>query len=745
MVPVAASLVGWCLLHFLWQGVLLGVLAWTLFALLPRTWVHLRYGLACALLAIMALAPFATALVLVPRASAEARPADLEALEGQGRVEGAPSSAGFVLPATRLKERLQTGLDGSAPWLALLWLPGVCFFSLRMAGGGAWLRRARRHAEPVEGPWATRVLVLAKELGLSRMVDLRSLPDLEGPVVLGVLRPVILVPLSLLSSLPPDQVDMLLRHELAHVRRHDYLVNLLQRFLEAAFFFHPAVWWLSARIREERELCADAVAAQGGHPVILAEAITSLLSLRLGFDLPDPAFAIGALDGALGERLKALLDLPRPRRNLRLGLLALTLLALLGLTTCGLRRHRRTVALRQQAQQQTVLQQQKAAEMASRVDPTHLPNHWRYIWINRKLDHGLSLYAPWATPEQMIEAFNTAETLYQKEGRLEHCQELKPTQEATPQRRYSLQIDGTRQVVLETLWRLKSLPDIGRPENALVVRRDNLLLPGDDLLDPPLDIWIPKAVDEFYPEMAQLLRKTMLELKALPVTPGQPQELSRPVPAAILATMKAPPLGEPQYRLGVLAQRSFIERSGETEFQASPNLRYDVWGVKLGLVPRVERWEKFDTANEPEPPRHVSSPGSNRAGRQAALEAERQRFAREEATYKKALAAWESGNKKREETRNRLVEETRNWAIQRVSERLKTLKSPEGTARAELHPMSAFLCKGPDKGIIRIERALDPGLLRLQPLSEARFLRGCLEALKTLHTGGLSRKPRRRR
>lgn len=736
MLSATASLVGWCLLHFLWQGALLGTLAWIALTLLPRAWVRLRYGVACALLGAMALAPLGTALALLPRPPIAV---GTEALRGQGRVEGAPSASAFALPAPGLKERLRRGLDGGAPWLALLWLPGACFFGLRMAGGGAWLRRARRRAEPVEGPWATRVLVLAKELGLSRMVDLRSLPDLEGPVVLGVLRPVILVPLSLLSSLPPEQVDMLLRHELAHVRRQDYLVNLLQRFLEAAFFFHPAVWWLSERIREERELCADALATAEHPPVLLAEAITGLLSLRLGFDLPDPAFALGALDGALGDRLKALLDLPRPKRNLRLALLALPLLLLLGLGTWGIRRHRRTVA--RKAQEVALLQRQKTQEMASGVDPTHLPNHWRYIWVRRKLDHGLDFYAPWATPEQMIEAFDTAEAFYQKEGRLEHCQELKPTQEQVPQRRYNLHLEGTRQVILETLWRLKSLPEISRPADALVVRRDNLLLPGDDPLDPPLDVWVPKAVDQFYPEMAQLLRSTMLELKALPVTPGQTQELRRPIPGAILAAMKAPQAGEPQYRLGIQAQRGYIERSGEKEFQASAHLRYDVSGAELGRVPGLERLDKLVASEEPEPPRHVNIRGK----KGAELDSERQRFAREEAAYKKALATWKAAETQRQETRKRLLEEARNWATQRVTERLKALKAPAEATRVEGRAMAAFLCSGPDRGTIRIERELDPSLLKLQPLSEARFLRGCLEALKNLQAGGSGKSRRTRR
>lgn len=733
MIPSLASFLGWSLLHALWQGALVGLAGWLALTLLPRRWVNLRYGVACALLAALVVTPVATTARQAPRTAA-ALPA-AGALVGRGSVTGAAQAPAAPLP--RLRAGLERGLDRGAPWLPLLWLPGFLLCALRVAGGGAWLTRARRAAVPVEGPWATRVLVLAKDMNLRRLVDLRSLPDLEGPVVVGILKPVILLPLSLLSSLPPDQLDMLLRHELAHVRRHDYLVNLLQRWVEALFFFHPAAWWLSARIREERELCADALATAQGRPLLLAEALTSLISLKLGCDLPDPAFAVGALDGALGERLKALLDLPRPQRHLRLALLALPLLAVAGLSLYGVRRGMASRA-RARAMEAKVMAEKRASGQDT-----------LFISLWRKPDGSLAMHAPRATADQMLEAFEMGERLFREQGRMEHHHTLRP---APPtQRQHRLTLEATPQVLLETIWRLKTLPDLSlsQPE-AMVVRRDNLLLPGDDPLDPPLDLWVPKAVDQFHPDMAKALRELMLEVKALPVTPGMPQERSRPIPGPILAAMKAPQLGEPQYRLHLRSQRAFLERaSALEEFSPAPTLRYSLDGLELGPVPGITsaRWQATEAPEEPVAPSrprplHLTRDKKGRLLTKTPSDQGQEAYARQQATYQKALAAWEGRVKQGEEARKRLREEARLWAIGRVQARLSALKAPaDAPLKGEIPSARLRMDGAKGQATIHLDRAVDPGLLKADPVREAQVLRAALEGLKELVSG---RSPRRK-
>lgn len=725
-----AHLMGWFLLHALWQGAAIGALAWILLALLPRPWTRLRHDLGCLLLVAMVAVPAATALRMRPAAAPQVGTAKLEA---EGQVTGVPT--GYQLPAPGWRARTRQAAMAVIPWLPLLWLPGVAFMGWRMAGGGLWLRRARRRALPVKGPWAIRVLELAREMGLRRMVDLASLPDLDGPVVTGLLRPVVLVPLSLLSTLPPDQVDMLLRHELAHVRRGDVLLNLLQRGLEALLFFQPAVVWLGARVREERELCADAVASQGGRQVDLAEALTGLLSLRLGFDLPDPTFAVGALDGALGDRLKALLDLPRPQRQLRLAMVAVPLVAL---TVVGAWAVRKRVRIRRMLQTQ-------AAQAAS-AKPA-VPQEWKGISVVWQDGQRIWFHAPWATPDEMVAAFDMGLALHDKDGR-NHWQTLEPS--ADPKaRRYNLSLTGTRQVILETLWRLKSLPPIPMPQGGLVVRRDNLLLPGDDPLDPPLDLWVPKSVDQFYPEMARLVREAMLELKALPVTPGVAQEVRREVPDAILSAMKAPSPGEPQYRLTLKGQAGYLAALEGQPLAPEKGLIYQLAGVELSPVPGFTqaRWDALGGQGKeaPEPPQRPRV--SKKATEQEKVKA-RLGYEKAWAAYEKAREAREHLVNQGEEARRKLVEGARAWAKQRLEARLKSLKLPEGgQARTEPRgwPEEGARLRLDEQGArIWIPYLLDPGFLKGNPVAEARLLKICLRALEELDGPNVRRKVRRR-
>src|SRR5580693_5112634 len=129
----------------------------------------------------------------------------------------------------------------------------------------------------------------------------------QAPVVVGWLKPVVLVPVGALAGLPPEQIEALLAHELAHIRRHDYLVNILQSIAEALLFYHPAVWWISNHIRNERELCCDDVAvAISGDAFIYARALVDLEQYRPAHLNP----ALAANGGSLRERIGRLLGQP---------------------------------------------------------------------------------------------------------------------------------------------------------------------------------------------------------------------------------------------------------------------------------------------------------------------------------------------------------------------------------------------------------------------------------------------------
>jgi hypothetical protein len=153
---------------------------------------------------------------------------------------------------------------------------------------------------------------LARRLHISRAITLLESTLVEVPTVIGWLKPVVLLPASALGALSPSQLEAILAHELAHIRRHDYLVNLLQTLVETLLFYHPAVWWLSRRIRIERENCCDDLAVSlCGDPVAYANALADLESLR-SETTPTHHIALAATGGSLLHRVRRLLRAPSP-------------------------------------------------------------------------------------------------------------------------------------------------------------------------------------------------------------------------------------------------------------------------------------------------------------------------------------------------------------------------------------------------------------------------------------------------
>ncbi|MBB2487085.1 M56 family metallopeptidase, partial [Mitsuaria sp. WAJ17] len=246
---------GWALLNFVWQGALIGLLVAGALRLLSQAPARHRY-LVCGL-------GLLWCLVLPLGACLQAWAA------APGELEQALEFSSELLWMQALTELM--------PQVVLAWVLGVGLMSLRLAGGLWWVRGLRRTAVPAPAAWQLRLEALARRLGLKRPVRLLLSDAVNGPVALGLWRPLVILPCSLLSQMPPPLVEALLAHELAHVRRWDYGINLLQSLAEALLFFHPVVWWLSERMRAEREQVADALAAQAlARPRDLAQALQQL-------------------------------------------------------------------------------------------------------------------------------------------------------------------------------------------------------------------------------------------------------------------------------------------------------------------------------------------------------------------------------------------------------------------------------------------------------------------------------------
>ncbi len=279
---IAMNAWGWALLNFIWQGAVVGGVAALLLGILRGAPARWRYAVCAVSLGLCLALPVAQWMDLAAPAA-----------EGDFTVE--------LLP---LAEQM--------PALVTAWAVGTALMLARVGLGLAWVGRARRHSTPAPAEWQARLDALARRLGLKRAVPLRLLPSLSTPIALGTLKPCVLLPASLLTRLPVDLIEALLAHELAHVRRWDYLANLLQSAVEALLFFHPVVWWLSARMRHERELVADEISAQAlGDARRLARALHALSELDAA-DAPVPMLAPAARGGDLLGRIERLLA-PRPQ------------------------------------------------------------------------------------------------------------------------------------------------------------------------------------------------------------------------------------------------------------------------------------------------------------------------------------------------------------------------------------------------------------------------------------------------
>lgn len=279
---------GLSLLNFIWQGALIAAVAGVGMVALRNSRPQARYALGCAAL---------FACLLWPALSLSMR------LQYTGASAGHPATG--VLDGAFIVVRAGTPLDwlhGHFDAIVLAWAACACALSLRMAIGLWWIGRAAR-GEHGNAEWQTRMGELAQRFGITRAVRLRIVDGIASPITAGWWRPVVLLPSSLLTGMPPDLLEALIAHELGHIKRADYLVNLLQNVIETLLFYHPAVWWLSHRIRIERERIADDLAAEKVGERRLALALSELEKCQFSHN----KVALAATGGDLMKRIKRLL------------------------------------------------------------------------------------------------------------------------------------------------------------------------------------------------------------------------------------------------------------------------------------------------------------------------------------------------------------------------------------------------------------------------------------------------------
>lgn len=278
---------GWALIHFLWQGALIaGAVALVSLAVKRAS---ARYVLFCIGLALMAASPVVTALWVHQDS---ARPLDFML---------APSmAAGAEEPWI--------------PWLTGVWITGVAVCVLRLVIGCIQVQKLRRMAaDRLPKEWADRVRELSERVGVRQKVRMLIVDRLDVPATIGTVRALILMPACALARLSNDQLEALIAHELAHIKRYDYLVNLVQSFIEAVLFYHPAVWWISKQIRNEREhACDDIAVGAVGDALVYARALERLETIRSS---PAPSLAMAVNGGSVCDRIRRLIGLPTQTRQ----------------------------------------------------------------------------------------------------------------------------------------------------------------------------------------------------------------------------------------------------------------------------------------------------------------------------------------------------------------------------------------------------------------------------------------------
>jgi beta-lactamase regulating signal transducer with metallopeptidase domain len=311
---------GWTLVHFCWQAAAIALVYWLTDAVLWKARSQTRYVLALGTMLLMLASALATFAYEETRGDT-----------GPSSSPGAFSSPAMVAIGSNISSGLAplAGLKTAGattqplsrflPWLDVAWLLGVAFLSTRTIGGWRLVHRLRRSAL-LKAPEAVHenFVWLCERLGITRQVSLCISHHIQGPLAIGIVRSLVILPASALMALSPEQLEAVLVHELAHVRRADYLWNLIQTMVETLLFFHPAVWWLGRRLREQRELCCDDVAVQScADPLVYATALLRLeerrsqrLSLAMALDGHRPwsglsvriARILGETNGEKGPR-----------------------------------------------------------------------------------------------------------------------------------------------------------------------------------------------------------------------------------------------------------------------------------------------------------------------------------------------------------------------------------------------------------------------------------------------------------
>jgi len=323
---VVTQWLAWILIHCVWEGVLIAGLLWLVLKVIPANACRLRYVTGCFALTVVAAAPIATEYVLRDEPSWRIRAlqdspvssdntAKSEAVTPATRdvfeTSGSPIevSSAIVLPSVdsmSASDQVRRLINRSATWLVTAWLIGVIVSSIRLLTSFCGVQSLRASGRPIRDSQLQSAFArLLQQIQLQSTVLLLESAAVQVPTVIGWLKPVVLLPLTATTGLSNTQLEALLAHELAHVKRCDYLINLLQTLIETVLFYHPAVWWISSQIRNEREHCCDMIAVRlTANRELYASSLFGLAKTSCSVRRP----IVAANGGNLVERIRRVLQ-----------------------------------------------------------------------------------------------------------------------------------------------------------------------------------------------------------------------------------------------------------------------------------------------------------------------------------------------------------------------------------------------------------------------------------------------------
>jgi bla regulator protein blaR1 len=280
--PAWTETLGWTLLHSLWQCLAILALVILIIRFIPSKLSQVRYSIFCVGMALMLMTSVGTFIYLFENNSSAPDHFSAAAI-------GTADRSSVTFTSEIFANDLESILSANMSLIVLCWIAGTILFSLRMVSGWWYISKLKSETIVPEQQLLSKLAELASELNMNRFIKLAYSNKVTVPIVLGYVKPVILIPVTMLSGLSAQQIETILVHELAHIKRHDYLINILQSIIETILFFNPFVWMISVLIRREREYCCDdIVLARHGSALVYAKTLTQLEEIRLS----NPAFGL---------------------------------------------------------------------------------------------------------------------------------------------------------------------------------------------------------------------------------------------------------------------------------------------------------------------------------------------------------------------------------------------------------------------------------------------------------------------